>query len=64
MQYSLEVCLITVRLWIQANDKLRIAASAFVDLYLAIYPAVILIKLQMSHKKKIALCAVLGFGAM
>ncbi|KAJ5773815.1 hypothetical protein N7457_008711 [Penicillium paradoxum] len=40
------------------------ALSAVVDLYLAIYPTVILMKLQMSLKKKVALCAALGLGAI
>ncbi|OQE29291.1 hypothetical protein PENFLA_c004G05739 [Penicillium flavigenum] len=38
--------------------------SAVVDLYLAIYPTVILLRLQMSLKKKLALCAALGLGAV
>ncbi|KAJ6188151.1 hypothetical protein N7519_003059 [Penicillium mononematosum] len=38
--------------------------SAVVDLYLAIYPTVILLRLQMSFKKKLALCAALGLGAV
>lgn len=40
------------------------AFSAFVDLSLAIYPGVVLFKLQMSLRKKIALTAALGLGAM
>ncbi|KAJ5172352.1 hypothetical protein N7492_004945 [Penicillium capsulatum] len=40
------------------------ALSAFVDLYLAVYPTVILMSLQMSLRKKLALCAVLGLGAV
>ncbi|KAJ5587181.1 uncharacterized protein N7459_002946 [Penicillium hispanicum] len=39
------------------------AFSAFVDLYLAIYPGVILFRLQMSIRKKIALTAALGLGS-
>ncbi|KAJ5411069.1 uncharacterized protein N7487_005428, partial [Penicillium crustosum] len=38
--------------------------SAIVDLYLAIYPTVVLLRLQMSLKKKMALCAALGLGAV
>ncbi|CAG7953771.1 unnamed protein product [Penicillium nalgiovense] len=38
--------------------------SAVVDLYLAIYPTVVLLQLQMSMKKKLALCAALGLGAV
>ncbi|PYH79786.1 hypothetical protein BO82DRAFT_366433 [Aspergillus uvarum CBS 121591] len=38
--------------------------SACVDLYLAVYPTVVLSSLQMTLKKKIALCAALGFGAI
>ncbi|KAI8274601.1 hypothetical protein K4K60_009537 [Colletotrichum sp. SAR11_57] len=40
------------------------AFGAFVDAYLAIYPAVVLSKLQMSLKKKIALSVALGIGSM
>ncbi|KAI9039622.1 uncharacterized protein KD926_009214 [Aspergillus affinis] len=38
--------------------------SAFVDLYLAIYPSTVLFKLQMSFRKKLALSAALGLGAV
>jgi hypothetical protein len=38
--------------------------SAFVDCYLAIYPATVLWKLQLSTRKKVALTAALGLGAM
>ncbi|KAK7948088.1 uncharacterized protein PG986_008974 [Apiospora aurea] len=38
--------------------------SAFVDLYLAIYPSLVLFKLQMPIKKKLALCAALGIGSV
>ncbi|KAK7421207.1 hypothetical protein QQX98_002337 [Neonectria punicea] len=38
--------------------------SAFVDLYLAIYPTVVLFKLQMGLKKKLALCVALGVGSI
>ena len=37
-------------------------ASVVFDFYLAIYPTIILWKLQLSTKKKLALCASLGFG--
>ncbi|KAK1521346.1 integral membrane protein [Colletotrichum paranaense] len=37
---------------------------ALVDLYLAIYPAVVLAKLQMSVRKKVALSIALGIGSM
>lgn len=40
------------------------ALSAIVDLYLAIYPAVVLYRLQMNVKKKIALSFALGLGSM
>lgn len=39
------------------------ALSAFVDLYLAIYPVTVLWKLNMSTRKKLALSAALGLGA-
>jgi hypothetical protein len=38
--------------------------SATVDLYLALYPMVVLMNLQMSLRKRIALSAALGLGAM
>ncbi|KAJ9143879.1 Integral membrane protein [Pleurostoma richardsiae] len=38
--------------------------SAFVDIYLAIYPTVVLFKLQLSMKKKLALCVALGVGSI
>lgn len=34
------------------------------DLYLAVYPAMILAKLQMNIKKKLALAAALGIGSV
>ncbi|KAJ6128237.1 hypothetical protein N7471_009454 [Penicillium samsonianum] len=40
------------------------AFSAFVDLFLAVYPGVVLFKLQMSLRKKIALTAALGLGSI
>ena len=40
------------------------ALSAFVDLYLAVYPTVVLFKLQMKLRKKLALTAPLSIGAM
>ncbi|KAJ5287535.1 hypothetical protein N7478_003221 [Penicillium angulare] len=40
------------------------AISASVDLYLAIYPMTVLMKLQMSLRKRVALSAALGLGAI
>ena len=40
------------------------AFSAFVDLYFAIYPAMVLCRLQMNLKKKIALSCALGIGSV
>ncbi|KAJ5190730.1 uncharacterized protein N7498_009715 [Penicillium cinerascens] len=40
------------------------ALSAFVDLYLAFYPVTVLMKLQMSLRKRIALCAAMGLGSI
>ncbi|KAH8175239.1 integral membrane protein [Sarocladium implicatum] len=40
------------------------ALSAFVDLYLAIYPTVVLLQLQMKIRKKLALSAALSIGAV
>ncbi|KAI9898884.1 hypothetical protein N3K66_005345 [Trichothecium roseum] len=39
------------------------AFSAFTDLYLAIYPAFVLTKLQLNIRKKMALCSALGIGS-
>ncbi|KAF5701745.1 integral membrane protein [Fusarium mundagurra] len=38
--------------------------SAFTDLYLAVYPAMVLFQLQMNKRKKIALSVALGIGSM
>ncbi|POS77930.1 integral membrane protein [Diaporthe helianthi] len=38
--------------------------SAFLDLYLAVYPSIVLYKLQMARKKKLALCGALGIGSI
>ncbi|KXH44964.1 integral membrane protein [Colletotrichum salicis] len=38
--------------------------SAFVDVYLAVYPAIVLFRLQMAFKKKVALSCALGIGAI
>ncbi|KAG9253062.1 uncharacterized protein F5Z01DRAFT_172050 [Emericellopsis atlantica] len=38
--------------------------SAVTDLYLAVYPAVVLWKLQINIRKKIALCVALGIGSI
>lgn len=46
------------------NTESDSAISAFVDFYLAIYPSLVLFKLQMSLRKKIALSAALGLGAL
>ncbi|KAJ5551456.1 hypothetical protein N7535_000594, partial [Penicillium sp. DV-2018c] len=40
------------------------AFSAVVDLSLALYPVTVLLKLQMSLRKRIALCAALGLGSI
>ncbi|RAL00135.1 uncharacterized protein BO80DRAFT_408880 [Aspergillus ibericus CBS 121593] len=40
------------------------ALSAFVDLTLAIYPSTVLMKLHMSLRKRLALCAALGLGSV
>lgn len=42
----------------------RIGFSAFTDLYLAVYPTIVLFKLQINNKKKIALCFALGIGSV
>ncbi|KAL4781244.1 hypothetical protein BJX76DRAFT_360108 [Aspergillus varians] len=40
------------------------AYSAFIDLYLALYPTTVLMKLHMSLRKRLALCAALGLGSI
>ncbi|KAL4997403.1 hypothetical protein BDV10DRAFT_195125 [Aspergillus recurvatus] len=51
--------------WILINYAIFTGAySAFIDLYLAIYPAFVLMKLHMSLRKRLALCAALGLGAI
>ncbi|KAK1499400.1 integral membrane protein [Colletotrichum cuscutae] len=40
------------------------AFCAFADVYLSVYPAVVLSKLQMNRRKKIALSVALGFGSL
>ncbi|KAL4891204.1 hypothetical protein BDV59DRAFT_182740 [Aspergillus ambiguus] len=40
------------------------AISAFVDLCLALYPTTVLMKLHMSLRKRLALCAALGLGSI
>lgn len=42
----------------------RAGFSAFTDLYLAVYPTIVLFKLQINNKKKIALCFALGIGSV
>ncbi|CAI7652617.1 unnamed protein product [Penicillium viridicatum] len=52
-------------IWILINYAIFNGAfSAFVDLFLAIYPGVVLFKLQMSLRKKIALTSAFGLGAI
>jgi hypothetical protein len=41
-----------------------VAISAAADLYLAIYPAVVLYRLRISRKRKVALSVALGLGSM
>lgn len=44
--------------------RIYTALSAFVDVYLAIYPAVVLSRLQLKLRKKIALTVALGIGCV
>lgn len=48
----------------RAHTDWPAAYSAFVDIYLAVYPTIVLYKLQLSLKKKLALCVALGVGSM
>lgn len=47
-----------------SNANESTALSAFVDLYLALYPVIVLMNLHMSLRKRLALCAALGLGSM
>lgn len=46
------------------NAESDTAISAFVDLYMAVYPSFVLFRLQMSLRKKIALSITLGLGTL
>ncbi|EAW11090.1 uncharacterized protein ACLA_067270 [Aspergillus clavatus NRRL 1] len=51
--------------WVLINYAIFTGAiSACADLYLAIYPSTVLMKLKMSLRKRLALCAALGLGAV
>ncbi|KAJ5221642.1 uncharacterized protein N7469_010529 [Penicillium citrinum] len=51
--------------WILVNYAIFTGClSAFVDLYLALYPVSVLMKLHMSLRKRLALCAALGLGSI
>ncbi|KAI1394728.1 hypothetical protein F4819DRAFT_480774 [Hypoxylon fuscum] len=51
--------------WISVNyTRGACAFSAFVDFYLSIYPGIVLYKIQLPTKKKIALSAALGIGSI
>ncbi|GKZ26512.1 hypothetical protein AbraIFM66951_002593 [Aspergillus brasiliensis] len=52
-----------MRLFLSATADIP-ALSAFVDLILAVYPSTVLMKLHMSLRKRLALCAALGLGAV
>ena len=47
-----------------SSAAVSLAFCAFVDLYLAVYPGLVLFRLQMSLHKRIALIAALGLGSM
>ncbi|KAK1638742.1 hypothetical protein BDP81DRAFT_479826 [Colletotrichum phormii] len=51
--------------WFDVNILVAYCSfSAFVDVYLAVYPAIILFGLQMATRKKIALSCALGIGSI
>lgn len=50
--------------YFDSTDKRSAAFSAFVDLYLSVYPAIVLYKIRLPTRKKIALSAALGIGSM
>lgn len=51
-------------LGVAMQELTKSALSAAMDLYLAVYPAVILARLQMNIRKKIALATALGIGSV
>ncbi|RYP27627.1 hypothetical protein DL766_006300 [Monosporascus sp. MC13-8B] len=52
-----------IRPWTEAYFDIYTGGfSAFVDLYLAVYPTIVLLKLQLSLRKKLALSIALGVG--
>lgn len=51
--------------WVLVNIAIyTTVCCAVADLYLAIYPSIVLSKLQINKKKKIALSIALGIGSM
>ncbi|KAK8012821.1 hypothetical protein PG991_010196 [Apiospora marii] len=51
--------------WVLVNySRAGCSTSAFMDLYLAVYPATVLWQLHMKPKKKAALCGALGIGSI
>lgn len=46
------------------SHSLLTGFSALTDLYLAVYPTIVLFKLQINNKKKIALCSALSIGSV
>jgi hypothetical protein len=51
--------------WILVNYAIYAGTfSAFTDLYLAVYPAIVLFSLRMNLRKKLALSGALGVGSM
>ncbi|KAH8678261.1 hypothetical protein BX600DRAFT_147957 [Xylariales sp. PMI_506] len=51
--------------WILVNcSRAAGCISAFTDLYLSLYPSAVLYGLEMAHKKKLALSAILGIGVI
>jgi hypothetical protein len=48
----------------EVANRTETVYSAFTDMYLAIYPITVLLKLHMSLQKKLALSAALSLGAM
>ncbi|CAH0047753.1 unnamed protein product [Clonostachys solani] len=64
-QWNFDVAGTCISKWVLVDYAIFAGGfSAFVDLYLAIYPASVLWTLQINLRKKIALCVALGIGSI
>uniref|UniRef100_A0A8H7K8U6 Rhodopsin domain-containing protein n=1 Tax=Bionectria ochroleuca TaxID=29856 RepID=A0A8H7K8U6_BIOOC len=64
-QWNFDVAGTCISKWVLVDYAIFAGGfSAFVDLYLALYPASVLWTLQINLRKKIALCVALGIGSI